>query len=105
MIIERGALDPRITAKAMREKLPQWLIAKGEPTPLRHAIGDICELLGPQLRKVFEHCLPNDVGVYLSDAIDRMRRNHAKICHAHQLLSCNVRTPMSVRAYALLGTI
>ncbi len=62
-------------------------IAHGDEAPRRDAVGYVEELLRPQLGKVTQDRLPEQIGMQSGNAVDMMAADGREICHAHEALA------------------
>jgi len=80
--------DPGLVpAQRLRDHAAQRRVAEGQPPALRHPVGLVLELPRPQVVKVAEDGLFDDLRVDSRHAVDRVRGHAGQVGHPHQLLA------------------
>ena len=85
--LQLGQVDhPRLVADDVGDDVRERRVALAQPAARRHAVGDVDELLGPDLEEVPEDVGLDDLGVDLGDAVDLVRADDGEVRHADALL-------------------
>ena len=82
---DRSVTQPSPTR--LVQELRQRRVAEHEEAARRDAVGHVVEALGPELREVPEHGLPQQLGMQRGNAVDRVAADGREVGHAHALLA------------------
>lgn len=77
-------IDPLISAKGVTDQLAQRGIAEGQPPAGGDTVGLVLEPLGPEVGKVLEDGVLDDLAMDSCHTVDRVTSNNGEVCHAHK---------------------
>ena len=80
----RELVDPELIAKRSGDEGTQRGVAESQPPTGCHTIGLVLKLVRPQVGKVLEDGLLDDLGMDGRDTVDGVRGNHGQVRHAHE---------------------
>lgn len=86
-------IDPVLRAQCLSDELAQRWVAEGQPPSRRHPVGLVLEALWPEVCKVLEDGVLDDLAVDCCHTVHRVAGNYGQVCHANvsatQTTMCN----------------